>query len=524
MAILGTLLKKGIKIRESLDQEFSSPFDLQKLELKKLLLTAEGTKFGRQYNFWQILESFKSFKQHQFYEEFKATVPMFDYNGIYGNWWHRCRDGEKNVCWPGKVNYFALSSGTSDAASKYIPITKHMVKAIRKTSTRQILTLSRYDLPDDLFESGILMLGGSTHLNYNGRYFSGDLSGITAGQLPFWFQHFYKPGKKIAATRDWDDKLREITEKAPHWDIGVIVGVPAWIQILLEKIIDYYKVRTIHDIWPNLSIYVHGGVFFEPYKKGFERLLGKPLTYIETYLASEGFIAFQAFPGRSSMRMVLNSGIFYEFVPFNHNNFHENGEMKENHEALMIDQVEVGVDYALVISSCAGAWRYLIGDVVRFVTKDEPEIIITGRTRHFLSLCGEHLSVENMNKAVSMVGEEMNLNIKEFAVAGTPYENLFGHHWFIGTDDEVEPMALRARLDEVLMELNDDYRVERSAALKQVHLDVVPTQWFYKWLKKHGKEGGQNKFPRVLKETQYTEWLSFLENNQVLSLSPAEYL
>jgi hypothetical protein len=178
-----------------------------------------------------------------------------------------------------------------------------MTKAIQKTSIRQILTLSKYDLRPEIFESGILMLGGSTHLNKRGSYFEGDLSGIQAARLPFWFQHFYKPGKKIAKTRNWDAKLDEIAKKAWEWDIGIIVGVPAWVQILMEKIIKYHRLKHIHELWPNLEVYVHGGVSFDPYRKGFEKLLGRPIKYIETYLASEGFVAFQAYPNRRSMRL-----------------------------------------------------------------------------------------------------------------------------------------------------------------------------------------------------------------------------
>jgi len=517
MALLGTLLKKGIKIRESLDQEYSSPHDLQKIVLKELLLMANYTEFGRHHRFSQILRGYKSPHLHDFYELYKKRVPVCDYNSIYENWWNRTLNGERDICWPGKVDYFALSSGTSDSASKYIPITKEMVKAIQKTSIRQILTLSKYNLPDNLFESGILMLGGSTHLNYNGRYFSGDLSGITASQLPFWFQHFYKPGKKIAMTRNWEKKLQDITEKAPDWDIGVIVGVPAWIQILLERIIKHYGVGNIHEIWPNLTIYVHGGVSFAPYKLGFKKLLGKPIHYIETYLASEGFIAFQATPDTNSMRMVLNNGVFYEFIPFNQKNFHSTGELKPDHDSFMIDQVEEDVEYALLISSCAGAWRYLIGDIIKFVSIKDSEIIITGRTMHFLSLCGEHLSVENMTKALSIVSNHFDITIQEFMVAGKSYESLFAHHWYLGTDDEVDPLAIKEKLDQVLMEINDDYKVERSAALKEIFVEILPTNYFYKWMKDQGKEGGQNKVPRVIKNGQLESWEKFIEKNLIAS-------
>jgi len=510
MAILGTLLKKGIRIREMLEEEYTSPFDLQKKELKELLITASTTEFGKYYNFHDILNSFKK-GDKEFYNRYRSKIPIHNYNKIYQDWWKLSLKGVKNICWPGRIKYFALSSGTSEASSKYIPVTKDMTKAIQRTSIRQILTLSKYDLPPDIFTAGILMLGGSTHLNKRGSYFEGDLSGIQAARLPFWFQHFYKPGKKIAKTRNWDSKLDEITRNARDWDIGIIVGVPAWIQILMEKIIKYYKVKHIHEIWPNLRVYVHGGVSFDPYRKGFEKLLGRPIHYIETYLASEGFIAFQAYPNKRTMRLVLNNGIFYEFIPFEDENFDSNGDVKPDARTLMIDEVEEGKDYAVLLSTCAGAWRYLLGDTIKFTSLEESEIIITGRTKHFLSLCGEHLSVDNMNKAIELVANDLNINIKEFTVAGIPHDTLFAHHWFIGTDDKVDKKIVRDKLDAHLKILNDDYAVERSAALKDVSVDVLPVTIFYDWMEFKGKVGGQNKFPRVMKRAQLEEWQSFLE-------------
>jgi GH3 auxin-responsive promoter len=418
--------------------------------------------------------------------------------------------GAKNVCWPRRVKYFALSSGTSEASSKHIPVTKEMTKAIQRTSVRQIISLSKYDLPPEVFEAGILMIGGSTHLNKKGSYFEGDLSGIQAARLPFWFQHFYKPGKRIASNRNWERKLDEIVKNARGWDIGIVVGVPAWIQILLERIIEHYGANNIHEIWPNLLIYVHGGVSMDPYRKGFEKLLGRPIYYIETYLASEGFIAYQALPKRKSMRLVLNNGIFYEFIPFDERNFHPTGEIKPEAETLLIDEVEEGKEYALLLSTCAGAWRYLIGDVIKFVSLEESEIIITGRTKHFLSLCGEHLSVDNMNKAIELVSNELNITIPEYAVAGIPHQTLFAHHWFIGTDDPVDANKLKERIDYHLKVLNDDYAVERSAALRDVMVDVLPLSKFYDWMESKGKVGGQNKFPRVMKNAQLEEWIKFI--------------
>jgi hypothetical protein len=512
MAILGTLLKKGIKIREMLEQEYTSPFDLQKKELKELLILANQTEFGKYYQFADILQAFRKGNK-DFYKLFKSKVPIHTYNKIYNEWWKLAQKGVKNVCWPGRVKYFALSSGTSEASSKYIPVTKDMTKAIQKTSIRQILTLSKYDLSPELFEAGILMLGGSTHLNKRGSFFEGDLSGIQAARLPFWFQHFYKPGKKIAKNRNWDLKLDEIATKANEWDIGIIVGVPAWIQILMEKIIKYHNAKNIHEVWPNLLVYVHGGVSFDPYRKGFEKLLGRPIQYIETYLASEGFIAFQAYPNKRSMRLVLNNGIFYEFVPFEEKNFDANGEIKPDAETLFIDEVEEGKEYAILLSTCAGAWRYLIGDVIKFTSLEESEIVITGRTKHFLSLCGEHLSVDNMNKAIELVSNDFNITIPEFTVAGTPHGSLFAHHWFVGTDGKVDSKMLKEKIDEHLKALNDDYAVERSAALKEIYVDVLPVKTFYDWMESKGKVGGQNKFPRVMKHALLEDWKTFLLNH-----------
>jgi hypothetical protein len=509
MAILGTLLKKGIKLRENLQQEYSSPLELQKNELKELLIAASSTEFGKYYDFHKTLSQFRRGGK-AFYQAYKKSVPIHDYNKIYKDWWQLSLKGAKNIAWPGRIKYFALSSGTSEAASKHIPVTKEMTKAIQKTSVRQIISLSKYDLPPQVFEAGILMIGGSTHLNKKGSYFEGDLSGIQAARLPFWFQHFYKPGRKIAKTRNWDNKLNDIVKKARDWDIGIIVGVPAWIQILIEKIIDFYKVENIHEIWPNLLVYVHGGVSMDPYRKGFEKLMGRPIYYIETYLASEGFIAYQGQPNHKAMKLVLNNGIFYEFVPFDDDNFLPSGEIKSTAEAIAIDEVEEGKEYALLLSTCAGAWRYLIGDIIKFTSIEDSEIVITGRTKHFLSLCGEHLSVDNMNKAIELVSNELNISIKEFTVAGIPYQSLFAHQWYIGTDDKVDKKKLKERLDFHLKELNDDYAVERSAALKEVMVEVLPLLKFYDWMQSKGKVGGQNKFPRVMKSTQHEEWKKFV--------------
>jgi hypothetical protein len=363
------------------------------------------------------------------------------------------------------------------------------------------------------------MIGGCTNLSGQGSYYEGDLSGITARNIPYWFQQFYKPGREIASERDWNTKIEKIVAHAKEWDIGFIVGVPAWIQIVIEKIIERYQVKNIHEIWPNLSVFVHGGVSFEPYKNGFEKLLARPLIYIETYLASEGFIAYQTRPGAESMQLVLNNGIFFEFIPFNDDNFHSDGTLKDNPQAMLIDEIQEGKDYALLLSTNAGSWRYLIGDTIRFTSKKRSEIIITGRTRHFLSLCGEHLSVDNMNHAVGKVAEQYNIGIPEFTVSGIKSDSLFGHHWFLGTDTRIPAEEALALIDNHLKTLNDDYATERSHALRELKIDILPLEVFHKWMEKHGKLGGQHKFPRVSKNAQLEDWLQHV--NEYKSLHPA---
>jgi hypothetical protein len=508
MAFLENSLPKSIV--NALSLKVKSPAEQQRRVLMMLLKKAKYTQFGQLYGFDRLLLAPDPVKA------FVETVPVFDYNTIHEAWWHKALEGTTDVCWPGKIKYFALSSGTSGAASKYIPVTKDLMKGNRLVMIRQLLSLLNYDnIPLKTIGKGFLMIGGSTDLQKGPGYFAGDLSGITAKKAPFWFSPFYRPGKKIARTTDWNTKLEAIVEEAPNWDIGFVVGVPAWIQLCMEMIIKRYNLNNIHEIWPNLTIFCHGGVAFEPYKKGFEKMLGKPLIYIETYLASEGFIAYQDREHPDGMKLVLNQHIFLEFVPFNEDNFDADGNINKNPRAFLIDEVEEDKDYAILMSTSAGAWRYLIGDTIRFVNKEKSEIIITGRTKHFLSLVGEHLSVDNMNRAIQLANEKLNISVMEFTVAGIPIEGLFGHHWFVGTDEPVDKNILKKTLDEALIELNDDYAVERKSALKELIVDVLPEKTFLEFMDKQGKMGGQHKFPRVLKGTKLDEWKTFLQERNL---------
>ena len=479
--------------------------------LKKLLRKARFTQFGQAYEFDEILVSKHPGKK------FQEKVPIHNYNSIYENWWHKTLNGASDVCWPGKIKYYALSSGTSEFSSKYIPITNDLLRGNKIVMLKQLLSLRNYhNIPLRSAGRGWLTLGGSTDLEKNSGYYAGDLSGITVKKSPFWFQPFYKPGKKISKEKDWNKKLNDIVAKAPYWDIGFIVGVPAWVQMCMEMVIEKYGVKNIHEIWPNLDFFVHGGVNFEPYKKGFEKLLGKPITYIETYLASEGFIAYQERQNNKGMRLVTNQHIFLEFIPFNENNFDVDGNLLPQATVFMLHEIEENKDYALLITTNAGAWRYLIGDTIRLINKEHSEIIISGRTKHFLSLVGEHLSVDNMNQAIQLTSNELDICISEFTVAGEPYETFFAHHWFIATNDKVDVDEIKLTLDKHLKNLNDDYAVERKSALKDILITILSENCFLKFMESKGKVGGQHKFPRVLKGQMLEDWKQFIsQTNKV---------
>ena len=498
-------------IAEALRIPPNDPRRQQLRVLKKLLKKARFTEFGQKYRFDEAL-----FSRHPA-KLFQDLVPIHDYNKIYEEWWKKTLEGVPDVTWPGKIKYYALSSGTSEASSKYIPVTKDMLRSNTVNYLRQLFSLLSYEEANKkAMTKGFLMLGGATDLKKGkAGWYAGDLSGILAKKRPFWFQTFYKPGGRIAALSDWNQKLNEIVEHARDWDIGYIVGVPAWCQMCMEMVIDHYKLKNIHEIWPNFSFFVHGGVAFEPYKKGFEKLLGKPIVYIENYLSSEGFIGYKTREHARGMQLILNNNIFFEFIPFDDRNFDSEGNVNPAAEVKMIHEVEEGKEYALLMSTNSGAWRYLIGDTIKFVDLEKSEVVITGRTKHFLSLVGEHLSVENMNKAIELVSEEFNVSIPEYTVVGFPFEGFFAHRWYVATDDKVDLEKIRQRIDENLRALNDDYATERDSALKEIFLEVLPEERFMKFMELKGKLGSQHKFPRVMKGKMLEEWKRFLETGKI---------
>lgn len=506
MAILGNIIKSAIDITDKVTPE-KSHSENQKEVLHHLLKKASKTAFGKQYEFEKLLKS------PDVAQSYSDAVPYFDYQKIYEYWWKRQLDGEEDVTWPGKPDYYALSSGTTGKTSKRIPVTNEMLECIRKAGIKQVLALSNFDLEPEFFEKEVMMLGSSTSLDKEGDHLEGEISGISASRLPFWFKGFYKPGEEISSIPDWDEKVLEIAKRAKDWDIGAISGIPSWNELMIKRVMEYHNASTIHEVWPNLRAFASGGVAFEPYRKSFEALMGKPLTVIDTYFASEGFVACQTRPNdEMAMTLITDNGIYFEFVPFIEENIDENGGIIPEAPSLTIDQVEVDTDYALIISTVSGAWRYLIGDTIRFTNIEHAEIIISGRTKHFLNVVGSQLSVLKMNKAIQQLEKDYNIAIPEYTVAAIrPYDEYI-HHWYLGVDGDFSMLnseEVAAKLDSYLQEANKNYAVARSKALHGVKVSIVPLDVFFKWNESEKTKGGQVKMPKVMKEEKFLDFKKF---------------
>jgi hypothetical protein len=502
MALLGGVIKKAIDINGLVSRDVN-PIKAQKTVFLQLLKKAKHTAFGLKYKFGEILESPNPIKA------FQERIPVYDYDMLHDEWWHYLLKGHQNITWPGGQKYFALSSGTT-SNKKYIPVTDDMIDSIKKSGMQQVLSLKNFDLPTDFFEKQILMLGSSTSLIKMEDHFEGEISGISAANIPGWFSKFYKPGTEIASIENWDEKVKRIAEEAPGWDIGSISGIPSWVELMLKEIVSRNNLNTIHDIWPNLHVYTSGGVAFEPYRKSIEKLLARPLFYIDTYLASEGYLATQKRPDTNSMALIVNNGVFFEFVPFIEENIDEDGRVKQGVNVLTLAQAQENTEYVLLISTVSGAWRYMIGDTVIITDKKRSEIQISGRTKFYLNVVGEQLSVQKMNLAIEKLEHTLDTEIKEF-VASTVFENEeYLMKFVIGTDKEIDPVQAAKIIDTELRDNNKNYQVARTKALKGLHVESIPVEKFYSWSEEFKKLGGQAKIPRVMKEDAFNEFRDFV--------------
>ncbi|WP_419213101.1 GH3 family domain-containing protein [Maribacter sp. X9] len=504
MNIIGNFIKGVINVTDKISGD-DNPIEEQKEVLKNLLKSAKDTSFGKAYRFEDLLES------DDMATAFREAVPYFDYNEINEKWWHKLHEAQSDVTWPGHPDYFALSSGTTGKTSKRIPVTDEMIDAIRAAGIKQVLALANFDLPADFYETGILMLGSSTDLIENKDHLEGEISGISASNIPSWFSGYYKPGKEIAKIDDWDERVAKIVEKAPDWDIGALSGIPSWIELMLKEVIKEHNLKNIHDIWPNLTVYTSGGVAFGPYEKSFNALMGKPVTVIDTYLASEGFIAFQSRPDTDAMKLVTDNGIYFEFVPFNPDYILEDGSLSQNAPSLTLSEVKTGQNYVLIISTVSGAWRYLIGDTIEFTDVERAEIKITGRTKFFLNTVGSQLSVNKLDDALQELEQHFDIEIPEYTLCAKKYNDGFYHTWYLGTTANLDTKEVSKKLDESLKDANKNYKVARSKALKGVKVFIVNPDVFYDWNDRNKKKGGQVKMERVMNEEKFADWEDFVE-------------
>ena len=508
MPIIGKLIQRSTAISFKRISRARADYKQQLEVLRQNIDVSKKTTFGQKHHFSTLLH------KSDIVSRFQQRVPITDYDEFYENWLHETIIGKKDHTWPGRIKYFALSSGTTGAPSKRIPVSTEMIRSFQRVSLRQFSVLHELNLSDSFYSAKVLAVGGSTKLKKIGQHFEGDLSGILKKHTSLIAAPFTKPNKKITNLKDWKAKLPLMVQEAPKWDIGIMAGIPSWCILLLEEIVAHYQLKSIHDIWPNFQVYVHGGVYMDPFVERLKKVSGKPVILLDTYLASEGYFAYQTSPRKKGMTLLMNNSIFFEFVPFNAEYFDESGELKNKYKAYTISEVKPGIDYAMVITTNAGLWRYMLGDLIRFVDTTTHEIIIAGRIKQFLSICGEHLSLDNINQALVRVSQARQLSISEYTIHAD--EQNLKHCWYVGCDTELPAKELMHLIDEALQATNDDYAYVRKHRMPLPSLKVLPTAVFYAYLESIGKLGAQNKMPRVMNKQQADRWTTYLSANGYL--------
>lgn len=474
------------------------PVETQKNLLLSLIKKARNTEFGKKYGFQDCKN----------YTEFSRRIPLCKYEHIT-SYIERMRKGEPDVLWTGKTKWFAKSSGTTDAKSKFIPVTKDSLYRCHYKAGTDMLALYAKNHPDTKIFSGKgLRLGGSHELYETYGTLHGDLSSIIVKNLPFWANFCSTPSKKVVLMSQWESKLRAIVDETIHRDVTSLFGVPSWMLVLLNKLLERSKKKYIDKVWHSLEAFFHGGISFKPYANQYDNLLNRPINYYEVYNASEGFFAFQYQPGQEGMLLLLNHGIFYEFIPMDEFN-------NQTPSIIPIEEVKTNTNYAMVISTNAGLWRYIIGDTVRFVHLSPYQIIVSGRTKHYINAFGEELIIENAEAALTKACLETGAIVNEYT-AGPIYmdRNSSGaHEWIV--EFERFPSDLerfREVLDNALKSLNSDYEAKRykDITLLPPVIQVAKKGLFHRWLKIRSKLGGQHKVPRLANDRKYLESLLHL--------------
>ncbi len=480
-----------------IDLYFKFPHDIQREVLFQLLQSARKTEYGKLYDFKKIGSV----------KEFQETLPLQTYEDIKP-WVEKLREGEKNLLWPGETKWFAKSSGTTSDKSKFIPVTKESLENCHFRGGKDVIALFLKNCPESKILLGkSLTLGGSHSINnFSNKSYYGDLSAILIENIPSWTQFIRIPPPEIALLEEFEEKIEKIIENSLNENVTSFAGVPSWYLVMLKRILEKTGKSNILEIWPNLELFIHGGVNFDPYREQYKKIIpSQGMHYMETYNASEGFFAIQDNLSQRDMLLMLDYGIFYEFIPMK--------EWGSDHpKVLTLEEVETDQNYAMVISTNGGLWRYIIGDTIRFTSTAPYKIRISGRTRHFINAFGEELIIDNAEQALKIACQQTGAVIHEYT-AGPVYmgEGQKGaHQWIIEFEKEPQNAGhFITSLDNALKTINSDYEAKRhkNMTLELPHLIIAPKGTFYLWMKNRGKIGGQNKIPRLANDRQYIEQL-----------------
>ncbi len=497
MGVLNSIIFWLMKKRQHQMELFIKyPIDVQEEVRRKLVSTAKNTAWGKQYGYAKIKTA----------AEFKEQVPINTYEQIQP-YINRIMLGEQNLLWPSEIRWFAKSSGTTNDKSKFIPVSEEALEDCHFKAGKDMLSIYCNWYEDtNIFSGKGLTLGGSHQISeLNNEMFYGDLSAVLMQNLPFWVEFIRTPDLSIALMDHWEDKISAMGKYAIKEDVTNAAGVPTWTLLLFQWILKHTGKDNILDVWPNFELYMHGGVCFDPYRAQFENLSGGKgnMRFMESYNASEGYFGIQNDFNESDMLLMLDYGIYFEFLPMEH--IHE-----ENPKTLSLEEVELDTNYALIISTNSGLWRYNIGDTIKFTQLNPFKFQLSGRTKHFINVFGEELIVDNADTALLHACNVTGALINDYT-AGPVFltDHAAGcHEWVI--EFEKVPNSLddfRNALDEKLKQLNSDYEAKRrgNLALTQPIISPVPAETFYKWMKKRGKLGGQNKVPRLFNTRRYVE-------------------
>ena len=482
----------------------NNPINAQREVMQDLVTSAQYTEFGKKYNFSNLYTI----------RAFKAAVPIHEYNDLKP-YIERMMQGEQNLLWNTPVYWFAKSSGTTSDKSKFIPVSDESLQDGHFKATKDVLSLYYQFNPDSALLTGKgLVLGGSHNINpMNNEAQYGDLSAVLLQNTPFWGHWLRTPDLSIALMDEWENKIEKLAENTIHENVTSISGVPTWTLVLLKRILEITGKKTMAEVWPSLELYMHGGVSFTPYKEQFQKLIGKTINYLDLYNASEGFFAAQDDPGQEGMLLFVDHGTFMEFMPV-----HEYG--KKDPQTIGLENVKLGENYALVISTNGGLWRYLLGDTIQFTSLMPFRIKVSGRLKHYINAFGEEVIIDNADKAIAIASAKTGAVVKDYTAAPVYFSNDSNgaHEWLI--EFENEPASLETftiELDAALMNINSDYEAKRhkSIALRLPIVQIMKKGIFNEWLRNKGKLGGQHKVPRLSNDRMLLEEILLLNKNYI---------